>query len=302
MSLKVSVKIDWLTITGKATLADIVGGHLSAVTAEWFAKDKLSYLLQDFQALEAKTGNKLYPWVFEDQVTGVTISISDDLPLQGWKVEMTGGARIPDDKRQQMLQRAVDAKMRLTRIDVAFDLMNSGIEIEQVYNLYKLTPHRGRKLFTDFKDGITGETFYIGSRHSAYCVRLYNKGKEQRLADDWKRFEIELKEYAAQHWAEIIAYDPAQIEVECRRMLDLPGSAVDVLLASQADGVERERAKTPYTAPQTEIWWRDTVMPSFRKLVHSDRELAQRLLEGLQGYFFEGWSFDTINGLQVENE
>lgn len=287
---RISSRIDWLTITGKGSNQDIIGGQLNAVTAEWFAKDRLSYLMQDFQLLEQMKGNGFYPYCFEDKVTHVRLEVSDDLQHQGWKFVMSGGAALNDQQRVHILQRAVDAKYRVTRIDLAVDLVNCNIQPKAVYEQYQNEVHNRRPLSVDFKERVKGDTFYLGSRDSAYYYRLYDKGKEQGLAEDWKRSEIELKDYASDHYAELMAYDPNVAIKEMIRMIDLPGSRVDFLLRSIMDTVDRERPKTPYTSSDLEVWFSTTVASAFRNLCKEDFEKAQRVLEGFNGYLMEGFA------------
>lgn len=284
-----NTKVDWLTITGKGSIKEVQGEQLNSITAEAYAKDRLSYLLQDFQLLEQQRGEGFYQYVFKDRVTGVTLALSDDLERQGWRFVMSGGCAIADVERQHILQRAVDGNLNVTRLDIAVDVMQSGITPERVDQLYRNERHSGRKLSHDFKKRIKGDTFYLGSRDSAYYLRVYDKSKEQALSDDWIRVELEMKDYAAQGYKEICAYDPVQAVREMRRMLDLPGSKLDVLLSSLMDGVERERPKAPYTAGNVEVWFRETVSAAFRNLCKEDYEAATRVLEGLQGYHLEGF-------------
>lgn len=287
--MALTAKVDWLTITGKGSNQDIVGGQLNSITAEWFAKDRCSYLLQDFQLLEQQKGEGFYQYVFKDKATGVTLALSDNIEHQGWRFVMSGGAAINDGERQKILQRAVDANMNVTRMDIAIDLTDTGITPERVDEMYRNEKHPGRKISHDFKKRVKGDTFYLGSRDSAYFLRLYDKAKEQGLEEDWVRLELEMKDYAAQGYKEICAYDPVQAVREMRRMIDLPGSKLDVLLSGLMDGVNRERPKAPYTAGNVEVWFRETVSAAFRNLCKEDYEAATRVLEGLQGYHLEGF-------------
>lgn len=110
-------------------------------------------------------------------------------------------------------------KVRCSRIDIAIDFINEGINITDIYNDYlnqkliinAIRERNGECEFVTKKYEAKGlftekecETVYFGKRDSPAMLRIYNKKKEQidkkgtRLSEaleceDWVRFEAEAK-------------------------------------------------------------------------------------------------------------
>jgi len=88
---------------------------------------------------------------------------------------------------------------RVTRLDVAFDLMDGQISIddgEKAYHLGKFTgngrPPKALRI-KELSDTGCGETLYIGNRKNGKMLRIYEKGKQ--LGDSqstWVRAEVEI--------------------------------------------------------------------------------------------------------------
>lgn len=105
-----------------------------------------------------------------------------------------------DDKRLATFVRGV--KGSTSRVDIAFDVWDYGVEPMQIYRDWKggKVQSQGRKA-TPLTSGVMGAdgkvseatTVYFGSRTSETMIRVYEKGKEQQTDLDWVRFEIELK-------------------------------------------------------------------------------------------------------------
>lgn len=89
---------------------------------------------------------------------------------------------------------AIHDDWRLTRIDLAFDLYNSPVDIE---GLYKEITKGNIKMSTTkanlLKGADGGQTLYIGSRQSDKFIRIYDKAVEQSLPGNWIRIELEIK-------------------------------------------------------------------------------------------------------------
>lgn len=93
-----------------------------------------------------------------------------------------------------------------TRIDIAFDMFDFGIEPLRVYQDWLTgkvrTRARTAKPFTKSVRNADGtvtsaSTLYIGSRTSPVMVRIYEKGKETGTGIDWVRIELEIKDTKA---------------------------------------------------------------------------------------------------------
>lgn len=128
--------------------------------------------------------------------------------------------------------------VRCSRIDIAVDYINKGIDINEIYNSYsneelfifvlreknmriekakKTYPFRGVFHNSDC------ETIYYGERTSPVMLRIYNKKVEQitkkgvryqdaKRYDDWVRFELEIKNYYAHDLTEALLNIKNEIE------------------------------------------------------------------------------------------
>lgn len=105
-----------------------------------------------------------------------------------------------DDARLVKFVRGVGGAT--SRIDLAFDLFDYGIDLMRIYKDWKVgkVECRARKV-TPVVSGVMNNermvaeaaTVYFGSRTSDVMVRMYDKGKEQQTDLDWTRIELEIK-------------------------------------------------------------------------------------------------------------
>jgi hypothetical protein len=105
-----------------------------------------------------------------------------------------------DDDRLVGFVRGV--KGSTSRVDIAFDLFDYGIDVKRLYTDWKSGKiearcRKVRPLTEGEKDdkGVVTEaaTVYFGSRTSEVMIRVYDKGAEQKTNLDWTRFELEIK-------------------------------------------------------------------------------------------------------------
>lgn len=89
-----------------------------------------------------------------------------------------------------------------SRIDIAYDLFGYNVDLQRIYADWKAgkvtTKARTVRPMTQGQRNEKGEieestTLYFGSRQSEIMVRMYEKGKEQRVDIDWLRVELEIK-------------------------------------------------------------------------------------------------------------
>lgn len=103
----------------------------------------------------------------------------------------------------------------VSRVDVAFDVDEAG-SFEKLWPaVHALTKGRAGKpikseLAGDWLDALNGRTYYAGGRASAYRVRVYEKGHEQRASHpdqtfslDWTRVEAQVR--PAKSWDKLAA-------------------------------------------------------------------------------------------------
>lgn len=110
---------------------------------------------------------------------------------------------------------AADSKIRLSRIDIAFDFIDEDIYVPDLYNrllkddLAIFNKRNMRVNLNAFNGEQSVNTLYFNKRSSASMLRIYNKKVEQLTRKDsekfklafncntWTRFELELKQYYA---------------------------------------------------------------------------------------------------------
>lgn len=94
------------------------------------------------------------------------------------------------------------AKGGTSRVDIAFDLFDYGIDVPRLYADWKRGKVKGHfrkaRPYTEGvmqADGTVTEatTVYFGAGSSEIMVRVYEKGKEQNTDLDWVRIELEIK-------------------------------------------------------------------------------------------------------------
>jgi DNA relaxase NicK len=101
----------------------------------------------------------------------------------------------PDEERK-IIQGAISLG-KVTRLDLAVDVMGSDEKVSNIYNLLRAEPKRYKAQKVTLMDGTSGSTVYVGSRASEKMVRIYDKGAERGTGQKWLRFEVELKGGAA---------------------------------------------------------------------------------------------------------
>lgn len=91
---------------------------------------------------------------------------------------------------------------KCSRIDIAFDLLDYGIDILRIYKDWETgkvkSNARTVQPFTKATRNTDGtiskaSTLYFGSRESEMFVRIYEKGKQLNTDLDWVRVELEIK-------------------------------------------------------------------------------------------------------------
>lgn len=84
---------------------------------------------------------------------------------------------------------------KCTRIDIAIDVRNSGLDFVALYNAIEAgeiktkTPRSKIHYHRNFDDH--GWTIYIGKKSKHRFMRIYHKGRESGTGEDWIRFELQ---------------------------------------------------------------------------------------------------------------
>ena len=128
--------------------------------------------------------------------------------------------------------------VRCSRIDIAIDFINEGINITEIQNQYnnkelktlvmrerngKIEQVLNRYLIRGITEGSEYQTIYLGKRDSPLYLRVYDKKHEQisnrgsRYSEakdysDWIRFELEIKKYYAHDLTDALLKTNCQLE------------------------------------------------------------------------------------------
>jgi len=110
---------------------------------------------------------------------------------------------------QQLVQFHVDLGHRVSRIDTAIDVFDSGTPVQDFAEDWKhnrvVTRAKSGLLISDPK-GLSGDTFYLGSlKKRRKLLRVYDKAAEQNVDKDWIRLEMQYGQGAARSSAKQIA-------------------------------------------------------------------------------------------------
>ena len=94
----------------------------------------------------------------------------------------------------RLLRAVFEAGAKITRLDLAKDARDEGIEIPKIYRALSIGSYTGQiRSYSQIESSGGGHTIYLGSRASEKFARIYDKGVEAGEGGDWKRFEVELK-------------------------------------------------------------------------------------------------------------
>jgi len=176
--------------------------------------------------------------------------------------------------------------LSVTRIDFAVDVVEPGIRANEVYEAY----HRGgvvtgaRKIkrvqtHAGPRDDDPATTVYIGSRQSMQMLRIYDKGKQQRIATDWVRIEIEVKGEKADRLLEAMlregVYDAGCEAIRLFAKFDTDW------YANALEGWADVDLSVGRKVTDWERWVRETVIPNFERAVRADTAGAREALRTL---------------------
>lgn len=270
----VSVKIDWLTLTAHSpTLPETYDEYLS------FAASYLDDLGLGGYGLTRVNPNPFYAHAFKVGEGRGVLHVSDRPDRQGMMLVMSGQALAFIDG-WQFLRAATSLNWKVTRLDLAYDFINVGEDIETTYGLYRAAYHAPKRQVT-YIESESGSTLYLGSRSSAKMLRLYDKAAEQKVPMDWKRLEIEYKAEAAANAAsallqELDLYGPYALANDALSILDTPASQYASML--EFGGLTAVRS-TPQIKGSTEVWLHQSVLPALKKFSRAEPERFNQWLD-----------------------
>lgn len=132
--------------------------------------------------------------------TGVRVFHSDKRVDMGYHIQYSGSAlrRVEEyngTTAMDVLDHHVDEKHHFSRLDIALDMINTGVVVDYFENAFLQQKAITRIKTAAKTQSLTheGHTFYIGSqKRKKKLVRVYDKAAEQGLKGDWVRVETQI--------------------------------------------------------------------------------------------------------------
>lgn len=265
--MKYSVRIDWVTLTIRRSFAMPHGDTMNLQNAVHIAARLMTDLLGRFPTLERTKSNPFYAYAFKDAESSAVCHVALDAEQQGCMVVFTGSACDKAGNMQEILERAALLHMKLTRCDIAFDIMDSGESVADLAEMYAKMYGEEPPRKTAFVHSKHGDTFYVGSRSSAKMVRIYDKAAQQKVKSEWVRVELELKQEAAQNAHEHIARYPALMGSVIAQIVGVPQSVLMQVCEDAAQGDITVRSTKPKTRSNRLVWLMKSVLPAIEALL-----------------------------------
>lgn len=283
MPVQYDYRVDWLTLTvrGGYEAPQLRGDaprarEIAAAVLHMFALPVVS------SELFAGRPQHGYAYEFTDPISALSVNVGANLEQQGLMLVATGTSLASRVDGRLLLLMGLEQGWKPTRIDVAFDLYDSGTTVREMHAEY--TEPTGQRLAhsTGLRESRSGATFTIGSRASEKYIRIYDKAGEQGVVADWVRVEIELKGDAAVEYAQDISIDPSSASVLIAPLLARQTNTIALTMGSIAGGHEPARPITRAESnPNKLLWLRKSVVPTLVKLFYRDREVFNRFLAEL---------------------
>lgn len=189
--MPITYKIDWLTLTKNRWDVEThpIDNTASALAWANIACNEVGVWLPE---LKKRQGKRFYPWSWECMLSGALVSVPVDVGVQGIMIAFPGKTLGKNEGTVNLLSHAYDHGWHATRIDIAYDFIECWPTVDEVHEEFLRNEGKNSRT-TQWIKSKGGNTFYLGSRHSNRMARVYDKGKEQRLAHQWTRVEVEYK-------------------------------------------------------------------------------------------------------------
>jgi Replication initiation factor len=143
---------------------------------------------------------------------------------------------------------------RVTRIDLALDDYTRKITFEQLYEAQEKDNYSGFNISgissSKTRGKARGNTYYFGSRHSGYFLRIYDKAVETDGEINAIRFELEAKQGRSEQIGALIYNSVGYSEQQLKKLF------VDLITGS-IDFIERRHDTTNLDRMKRLQWWQE---------------------------------------------
>jgi DNA relaxase NicK len=167
----------------------------------------------------------------------------------------------------QILQQHIDAGHKLTRLDVYVDAINSGLDIDNLFQQArnKLVDTRARKILY-MTDGATGQTLYVGSKSKRKkLLRIYDKAAEQGVDGDWKRIELQVMRDSAYSLASSLSNGQSMTDLIIGSIRGFADFKTDSVWSAIMDYDKVQIASQRHQGKQTQEWIIKQVIPALAR-------------------------------------
>lgn len=284
------IKIDWLTLTKKIPSAEIEkrpdkGMLMTVLMVE------AQRVGVDVSEFEVTHGDGFYALHVLFNKSRVRASADFELEKQGIRLVWSGQALTSPTMGTRVLSAAIENDWKPTRIDVAIDVLNYGVTVKEIYTQYDAAHGENKQRSVDFKHRPTGDSLYLGSRHSEKMLRIYDKATEQGLSNDWIRFEMEFKGRAALQVVPKCLTNIYAVGMVHVGMVSLPHSPLMMAIEEFSQGIPFEFTRHLPSKDGRDKWLYNTVGKTLAKLkAKSPDEFATLMV----------WVEEMANGYETE--
>lgn len=255
-----SIKIDWISITS----------HVWGATPH---NDLLGQKTKETKGAMGYTKARQYI------VSGVLVMFNPDNIKMGQHIVYSGNAlNILENlgtKAIEILKYHLDAGHFVARLDIAIDVYDSNLSIENLARQVKEKKHSTNSKSHLHIQGSQGETLYIGSlKNRKKLLRIYDKGAEKQTGENWKRLELEIHGKSATMAGKEIVVNgldciPSIIKAYC----DFPDDEIfQNIIGNEYLSIRVSDEKVSDTVR----WLFETVAPAFARQALADKTLIHR--------------------------
>lgn len=256
------VKVDWLTLTRQHG-PDREEPLRSSSAARSIAIQMWAQLGITDTDLHLQGGRMRYPFIWLDRKSQTTMAISETPWRQGVMFVAGGAATADTALTYRVMERAYEQGWHCTRIDIAADLRDTGVTVQDIYYAHSKEQPKERKKKT-FITSARGDTFTLGSRQSNKYLRVYDKAAEQGLSEDWIRVELEYKGDTAPTALKLARNGAHNCVGDLVGFLGKTLTVIDESLKGMFTGNGDPIKAAKKLQTNRERWIRETVFPAWR--------------------------------------
>lgn len=277
----VDCRIDWFSATKQGFWTGLPNASVvsNQYEAQQVARDVFGFLGMSHVTMSKVQHQKGYHYAYEEFQTGAKVHVASRLDTQGCMVVLSGDTLAKLDSVSGRIQALLSRGYRCSRMDVAFDVYNSGVTIDALSEAYFAAHPTPRLRKAGYISSGGGSTLYIGSRYSSKMLRCYDKGREQKTSLDWIRLEMEYKRDFIHVAASEFAASPSRARHDVADLLDMPRHLLVGILEQFGEDVDPVGVVIGRKKTDTQLWFETIVMSAFSNLMDQDLSAARDVVQ-----------------------